>query len=398
MPTPIQLQNTGNLLSVIIVICFSFCIPILTYWFKNAEALPRLLGYSFIPVFLLNAAALFTSNTELSAVFSHISEPLLLLLITLLLAAKPEKKNFASFRALLICISATVFLTVVFSLPARTFLAQDLIPISASLITAAAIVYLLKNKKGDIKLLFWSILLLPASSFAEYYLIGGISVFVSPLLKLGAYTLLLEFFKCILLKSQLAKAEIAEKELARINRSIKYEIKERMLEIEKVNQNLVNMSKMDSMTKVMNKAALIDSIENLINRKTKSEFSILMFDIDNFKTINDSLGHVTGDKCLKTLSVIASGNIREVDYIGRYGGDEFIIVLPTLAENEARFVAERFRKKVNETSNPKFSISIGISTYPYDGQTVRELISAADKGLYKAKSKGKNTICHASLF
>jgi diguanylate cyclase (GGDEF)-like protein len=122
-----------------------------------------------------------------------------------------------------------------------------------------------------------------------------------------------------------------------------------------------------------------------------------MFDIDNFKTINDSLGHVTGDLCLKNLAVIASNNIREVDFLGRYGGDEFIIVLPSLSENEAKFVAERFKNKVNENSNPKFTVSIGIATYPRDGQTVKELISVADKGLYKSKSKGKNSISHGSL-
>jgi diguanylate cyclase (GGDEF)-like protein len=102
--------------------------------------------------------------------------------------------------------------------------------------------------------------------------------------------------------------------------------------------------------------------------------------------------------CLKTLALIASSNIREVDHLGRYGGDEFIIVLPTLEAKEAKFVAERFRKKINETSNPRFTVSIGIATYPNDGQTVKDLISAADKGLYKAKSRGKNTICHATLF
>jgi diguanylate cyclase (GGDEF)-like protein len=152
------------------------------------------------------------------------------------------------------------------------------------------------------------------------------------------------------------------------------------------------------LTKTLNKITILNVIEKLISSKKENAFSILMFDIDNFKVINDSLGHVTGDMCLKTLALIASSNIREVDHLGRYGGDEFIIVLPTLEAKEAKFVAERFRKKINETSNPRFTVSIGIATYPSDGQTVKDLISAADKGLYKAKSKGKNAISHATLF
>jgi diguanylate cyclase (GGDEF)-like protein len=158
------------------------------------------------------------------------------------------------------------------------------------------------------------------------------------------------------------------------------------------------MSKIDLLTRCFYKITILNIIEKLISSKKEYVFSLLMFDIDNFKTINDSLGHITGDLCLKTLANIASNNIREVDYLGRYGGDEFIIVLPSLTENEAKFVAERFKKKVSETSNPKFTVSIGVATYPYDGQTVKDLITSADKGLYKSKSTGKNTISHASLF
>ncbi|HYE83090.1 MAG TPA: GGDEF domain-containing protein [Clostridia bacterium] len=183
-----------------------------------------------------------------------------------------------------------------------------------------------------------------------------------------------------------------------LEHSLNKEVKKRVFEIERSNERLLEISKTDLLTKAFNKITILNIIEKLINSKKEEIFSILMFDIDNFKIINDSLGHVTGDICLKTLANIASGNIREVDYLGRYGGDEFIIVLPALAENEAKFVAERFKKKVNETSNPKFTVSIGIATYPYDGRTVKDLISAADKGLYKSKSKGKNTISHASLF
>jgi diguanylate cyclase (GGDEF)-like protein len=183
-----------------------------------------------------------------------------------------------------------------------------------------------------------------------------------------------------------------------LEKSLNLEVKRRVFEIERSNERLLEISKTDLLTKAFNKITILNIIERLISSKKEYTFSILMFDIDNFKTINDSLGHVTGDLCLKTLAQVAAGNIREVDFLGRYGGDEFIIVLPSLSTNEAKFVAERFRNKVNEMSNPKFTVSIGIATYPQDGHTVKELISSADKGLYKSKSRGKNTISHISLF
>jgi len=218
------------------------------------------------------------------------------------------------------------------------------------------------------------------------------------LVKITANISFIRYFYCIIYEAYMKKINDSENLIQRMEYSLNSEVKKRVFEIEKTNERLLEISKMDLLTKTLNKITILNVIEKLINSKKENVFSILMFDIDNFKTINDSLGHVTGDMCLKTLALIASSNIREVDHLGRYGGDEFIIVLPTLEAREAKFVAERFRKKINETSNPRFTISIGIATYPNDGQTVKDLISSADKGLYKAKSRGKNTICHATLF
>lgn len=391
-------QDTASLLSVIIVLCFSFCIPVITFWFKGAKVLPKLLGYSFVSSFILNFAALLIKNSVLSAILSQASEPLLLLLILLTLAVKPEKKNYMLFRLIMILAPVTLLLTTVFSLPARSFLSQQLTSITALVIISAAILYLLKNEKGNMNLLFWSILPLLASGFAQYYMAFGIYVFIAPFLRLGAYTILLVFFYRIFLKSQLVKAGETEKKLAVINRSIDYEVKKRMIEIEKVNQNLLNMSKTDSMSKVLNKSTLMDSIGNMINGKPGLEFSILMFDIDNFKSINDTLGHVIGDKCIKMLAATARNNIRDFDLIGRYGGDEFIIVLPGIGTNQAVLIAERFRQRVAASVSPHYTVSIGIATYPTDGDNVETLIEAVDEGLYRSKHKGRNTVSHRSFY
>lgn len=393
-----QFRDTASLLSAIIIICFSFCILVITFWFKNAKTLPRLLGYSFASVFSFNLAALLVNGHELSIVFSQTAEPLLLLLIALLLAAKPDQKKYILFSSILILVPATLLLTAIYSLPARSFLAQPLTAISASAAISASILYLLKNEKEDTNLLFWSILPLLASGFAQYYLSFGIMVFAAPLLRLAAYSILLAFFYRAFLKSQLIKLGEAEKKLSIINRSIDYEVKKRMLNIEKVNQSLLNISKTDSMSKVLNKAALLDSIDNLIRRNPKSEFSILMLDIDSFKTINDTLGHITGDKCIKMLAAAARNNIRDFDLIGRYGGDEFVIVLPDIETNHAVMIAERFRRHVEASDSPHYTVSIGIASYPTDGTDVKALIAAADEGLYRSKRKGRNAVSHRSFY
>lgn len=392
-----QFQDTANLLSAIIILCFSFCIFIITNWFKNADQMPKLLGYSFISAILSSFASLLVKDYELSAVLSQSSELMLLLLILLTLAVRPGKKHYMLFRIIMTLAPAALLLIAVLLLPARHFLSQQTIPLSAFVVVSAAILYLLKNEKAELNLLFWAILPLLASTFTYYYLSFNIMVFVSPLLKLGAYIALLAFFYQVFLKSQLVKSGEVEKKLAVINRSIDYEVKKRMLEIEKVNQKLVDISKIDSMSKVMNKTALLDSIENLINGKPGTVFSLLMLDIDNFKTINDTLGHVVGDKCIKMLSATARNNIRDFDLIGRYGGDEFMIVLPGTGTDQAVMIAERFRERVELTASPHYTVSIGIASYPSDGSDAKTLIEVADEGLYRSKRKGRNAVSHKNF-
>ena len=86
--------------------------------------------------------------------------------------------------------------------------------------------------------------------------------------------------------------------------------------------------------------------------------------------------------------------MREFDLIGRYGGDEFVIVLPGTSQHHALQIAERFRKTIEQTDAPHYTISIGIATYPRDGITVKALIEAADAGLYKSKARGRNTVSY----
>lgn len=396
---PITPQYSAGLLCSAIVMCFSFCFLIMTIWYRSPKMPLQMLGYSFFSAFLFNFIFLFANNYELSYVFSYLTEPILFLLIMISLAAKHDKNNPGSFFFIMISIPSAAVLTVLYSNTVRSILINHPVLPYASLVIALAILFRLRKEKGDMLYLFWSVIVLFVSVIAQYYLPpSGYVLWVAPFLKLGAYILLLVFFYHVLLKAQLDKSRDAEKQLSALNRTIETEVKKRMLEIEKVNKKLLDISKIDSMSQVMNKMAILDSIETLIRKNPKSEFSIMMFDIDNFKSINDTHGHIVGDKCIKLLSAIGRNNIRDFDMIGRYGGDEFIIALPDVGTDHAVLIAERFRRRVDASDSPHFTISIGIATYPCDGTDVKALIEAADSGLYKSKSKGRNTASHHTFY
>ena len=124
-----------------------------------------------------------------------------------------------------------------------------------------------------------------------------------------------------------------------------------------------------------------------------------MVDIDFFKTYNDKYGHLTGDQILREIAGIIKDNIREIDIIGRYGGEEFCVVLPDTDNGGAGYVAERIRSAVEEATikaydtTVKATVSLGIAVYPQDGKEMTELIDKADWALYRAKKQGRNQIC-----
>jgi len=134
---------------------------------------------------------------------------------------------------------------------------------------------------------------------------------------------------------------------------------------------------------------------------TKAPLSLIIMDIDNFKIYNDTLGHQAGDEILKTLALLLKNQSRKMDYVCRYGGEEFSIILPQTEKQEALLIAERLRLDIekqvfinNETlSDKKTTVSIGLGSFPEDGSSPSELILFADKTLYQAKQKGKNNTC-----
>ncbi|MCK8061004.1 MULTISPECIES: diguanylate cyclase [unclassified Fusibacter] len=130
------------------------------------------------------------------------------------------------------------------------------------------------------------------------------------------------------------------------------------------------------------------------SRKFGYELSVIMADIDHFKTVNDTYGHRKGDEVLFNIGQIIMNAIRHGDFAGRYGGEEFIILLPKTGSMDAYTVSEKIRKQVKEANllgeNHPLTISLGISTYPDMGHTEDELIEKADQALYDSKNSGRD--------
>ena len=119
-----------------------------------------------------------------------------------------------------------------------------------------------------------------------------------------------------------------------------------------------------------------------------------MIDIDNFKAFNDTYGHQAGDSIIREISKIFRDASRKIDVVARYGGEEFGIILPITKKEEALILAERIRRAVETSPGLKnITISIGVSSFPEDGEKKEDLIAYADRALYKAKRSGKNRIC-----
>lgn len=172
--------------------------------------------------------------------------------------------------------------------------------------------------------------------------------------------------------------------------------KRKVQELEAQNQLLAEEAMLDGLTKIRNRRALVEVLQHAIDDlKTKngSTLSIALFDIDDFKRINDTKGHIFGDKVLTELAEISIRSIREPDVFGRYGGEEFLLVLPNTDKESAFLIADRIRKLVSEQcfyGDIHVTVSAGISEYL--GGSISDFIKNADENLYIAKRTGKNKV------
>ena len=159
------------------------------------------------------------------------------------------------------------------------------------------------------------------------------------------------------------------------------------------------LSVTDELTGLYNRRFFTQSLHVEWKRavRFKRPLSLIMIDIDNFKSYNDSFGHPQGDFALKEIARCMRDNLREVDLIAKFGGDEFIILLPDTDKHGAKAAAEKLRSLVEKLglitkNNKQITISAGIANYPSDVENVDEMVDHADIALYKAKQKGRNSI------
>ncbi len=167
-------------------------------------------------------------------------------------------------------------------------------------------------------------------------------------------------------------------------------------EVKKKTEQLEKMALTDGLTGLSNHKHIFDLLEVEIDKVARygNELSIIMLDLDKFKKMNDTYGHQFGDIILRKVSDIIKESIRTVDYAGRYGGEEFMIILPQTGLETARMVAERIRQRVSKikANKPDFSCTTSGGVAQYNQEPINEFVKRADNLLYFAKENGRNNI------
>jgi diguanylate cyclase (GGDEF)-like protein len=160
-------------------------------------------------------------------------------------------------------------------------------------------------------------------------------------------------------------------------------------------ERMQQMAVTDGLTELANRRSFDRSLDRELTRaaRTDGRLSVVLLDIDHFKNLNDTYGHVVGDNVLRQIAAALKECGREYDTIARYGGEEFAAVLPGCSSALALQVAERLREAVEQAgTDVPVTASAGVATYPYDGIDANGLLSAADQALYAGKRAGRNTV------
>lgn len=158
----------------------------------------------------------------------------------------------------------------------------------------------------------------------------------------------------------------------------------------------------DSLTGLLNHSAILDEIEHAKGRADIKSISVIMLDIDHFKSVNDTYGHQTGDVVIRAIAVLLTRMLREGDLIGRFGGEEFLVALPNTSNENANIIMDRilsaFRELVFDDEKGRTfncSFSAGVAHLEMGGD-IEATLAEADKALYAAKGQGRNRVVRAS--
>lgn len=176
------------------------------------------------------------------------------------------------------------------------------------------------------------------------------------------------------------------------------QIRAGVLALEQARLDAENLARFDALTGVLSRRALLEALDKEVERTKRygSPLVCLMLDLDHFKTFNDTYGHQFGDKVLQLIAGVITDQCRANDHFGRYGGEEFLIVLPETRIDGATAFSKRVRLAIAETSldlnDERVTISIGVAEWRDRDGTASSLIAQADKALLEAKAAGRNRI------
>jgi diguanylate cyclase (GGDEF)-like protein len=219
----------------------------------------------------------------------------------------------------------------------------------------------------------------------------------------GAYDYLTKPFEDIALISSVARRAVEKVQLLEENKSLLEKLKRKNEELEFVNMTLKELTIRDGLTGLYNHRHFQETLaaEILRSKRYKSIFSLVFLDVDYFKQYNDTHGHLHGDAVLVALSKLLISGIRQSDIAVRYGGEEFVLLLPETSKVKAFVLAGNIREKIaahpfpGRETQPQgmVTVSMGIAAFPEDGTDSSTLLHRADEALYQAKNGGRNRVC-----
>lgn len=198
---------------------------------------------------------------------------------------------------------------------------------------------------------------------------------------------------------QLSESAYIEKERALLElQHLHDEIEQKQSQLMETNAQLLALSNTDKLTGIANRRLFQQQLDSFIDRfnRTGKTFSVLLIDIDFFKKVNDTFGHLVGDIVLKELAQLLMKQARSQDVVARYGGEEFVVLLPDVEVDDSNEIAWAFNQSVDERQWPEIgslTISIGVATF-IEGDTADSVLEFADQALYKSKRDGRNRVTH----
>lgn len=222
-------------------------------------------------------------------------------------------------------------------------------------------------------------------SFWESYfheIIGGVALLIG--LALG-----LRFYE---LKRYSQKIEVAQSDLQATNESLI----EAQKELQHKNQMLEEMSNRDRLTGLFNRGYIDETLTSEIERAERygNHLSIILVDIDHFKQVNDNFGHQMGDKVLQAVANVLTANLRSIDKLGRWGGEEFMIICPNSSIRQATLLAEKLRCEIEQIPINKLShITASFGIAGFHRNSMEQMVNEADAALYRSKDAGRNCVC-----